>query len=158
MSGAHLQAQALTPLEAADDLGKVSSLWVAPWAEHAHEAFRRLVSETAKLLKPDCGVEIVAQHGCAGVHVGGEQAFDPFVEQISLKAGSRSTRAWIVSLKSRIRAIALGLLSLVLFVLLPEVLGGLDTLLLAFFGAAAEQDDEGVSVLAEIDPVAGAEI
>jgi hypothetical protein len=54
-------------------------------------------------------------------------------------------------LKSRVRAIALGLLSLALFILSPEVLGGLDILALALLGAATEQDDEGISVLAEID-------
>ncbi len=71
----------------------------------------------------------------------------------SRKAGSRSTRAWIVSLKSRVRAIALCFLSLALFVLPPQGLSSLDILLLALLGAAAEQDDVGVSVLAEIDPV-----
>ncbi len=37
-------------------------------------------------------------------------------------------------------------------------MGGLDIPLLAFFGATTEQDDEGISILAEINPVAGAEI
>ncbi len=40
-----------------------------------------------------------------------------------------------------------------MFVLPPEVLGGLDILLLALLGAAAEQDNEGVSVLTEIGSV-----
>ncbi len=44
-------------------------------------------------------------------------------------------------------------MSLALFVFPPEVLGGLDILLLALLGAAAEQDEEEVSILAEIDPV-----
>jgi len=44
------------------------------------------------------------------------------------------------------------------FIILPAVKSGLDVLLLAFLGAAAEQNDEAVSVLAEINAVAGPEI
>ena len=43
-----------------------------------------------------------------------------------------------------------------MFELPPEVPGGVDILLLALFGAAAEEDDEGVSHF--LDPIAGAEI
>ncbi len=45
-----------------------------------------------------------------------------------------------------------------MFVLPPEILGGIDILLLALLGATAEQDDESFSVLAKINPVAGAKI
>jgi hypothetical protein len=44
------------------------------------------------------------------------------------------------------------------FIILPAFKSGLDVWLLAFLGAAAEQNDEAVSVLAEINAVAGPEI
>ena len=44
-----------------------------------------------------------------------------------------------------------------LFVPPPEISGGLDILLLTLLGPTAQEDDQGITVLAEIDPVAGAE-
>jgi hypothetical protein len=44
------------------------------------------------------------------------------------------------------------------FVILPVGERSLDVVLLPFLGAAAEQNDEALAVLDEIDPVAGAEI
>src|SRR5579862_5021464 len=70
--------------------------------------------------------------------------------------GSRSTRARMVFLKSRVRAMVVLLFSL--FIILPAVESRLDVLMLAFLGTAAEQNDEAVSVLAEINAVAGPEI
>ena len=49
-------------------------------------------------------------------------------------------------------------LLLTTLVLLPELTGILDVLLLAHFGPTAEQDYQGVSVSAEIDPVAWADV
>ena len=43
-------------------------------------------------------------------------------------------------------------------VFLPEVLGSLDIPLLSLLGPTAQEDDQGIAVLAEIDPVAGAEV
>src|SRR5580692_6999832 len=70
--------------------------------------------------------------------------------------GSRSARARMVSLKSRVRAMVVLLFSP--FIILPAVKSGLEVLLLAFLGAGAEQNDEAVSVLAEINAAAGSEI
>jgi hypothetical protein len=41
------------------------------------------------------------------------------------------------------------------FIILPAFKSGLDVLMLAFLGTAAGQNDEAVSVLAEINAVAG---
>jgi len=43
------------------------------------------------------------------------------------------------------------------FVVLPVGYGGGDIVLLALLGAAAEQDDQPLAILAEIDPITGAE-
>ena len=43
-------------------------------------------------------------------------------------------------------------------VFLPEVLGSLDILLLTRLGSTAQEDDQGLAVPAEIDPVAGARV
>ena len=37
-------------------------------------------------------------------------------------------------------------------------MGGLDTLLLSLLGPTAQEDDQDIAFLAEIDPIAGAEV
>ena len=44
------------------------------------------------------------------------------------------------------------------FVVGPACLRGSDVLLLAFLGAATDQNDDAVAILAEVDAVTGAEV
>src|SRR5437879_13010466 len=70
--------------------------------------------------------------------------------------GSRSTRARMVSLKSRVRGMVLLLFPPL--IILPKRKGGLDVLLLAFLRAAHRENDEAFPVLAKIDAVSRSEI
>src|SRR5690606_29513277 len=87
------------------------------------------------------------------------------------KAGSRSTRAATVCLKSRVSAMGSSLLSttllarfLLLQLCLPrlvrneQLLGPVDVALLPPFRAATEKDDEAFPVAGEVNPVAGSPI
>src|SRR5215472_4549821 len=69
---------------------------------------------------------------------------------------SRSARARMVSLKSRVRAMVVLLFSTL--IILPSGQGGFDVLLLALFRSAAEQNNETLPVLAKIDSVSLSEI
>src|SRR2546425_1113693 len=70
--------------------------------------------------------------------------------------GSRSTRARMVSLKSRDRAMLLLLFSP--FIIVAAGNRCFDILLLPLLGAAAQQDDKALSVLAEVNSVARTKI
>src|SRR5690606_19073106 len=70
------------------------------------------------------------------------------------KAGSLCTRAATVSLKSRVSAMSLcsfGGGCLAALVVLPQRHRLVDVLLLALLGAAADQDDDLQTVLAQVD-------
>src|SRR5581483_10212674 len=70
--------------------------------------------------------------------------------------GSRSARARMVSLKSRVRAMVVLLFPSL--IILPSGQGGIDVLLLALFRPSAEQDDEALAVLAEVNAIARSKI
>src|ERR1700716_3841832 len=93
------------------------------------------------------------------------------VKSASRNAGSRSARAFTVSLKSRVNAIGLSSFSFgfrprafvasTIFALLvvgPSLLRGRDVVLLAALRASRQQNHQTVSVPAEIDPVARPEV
>src|ERR1019366_8952334 len=73
-------------------------------------------------------------------------------------AASRFTRAWIVSLKLRVKGMVDLLVHLSLFVVLPSGLRVLNVLLLPFLGSTSEQDDQAFAVFAEINAEARTEI
>ena len=68
-------------LEMANDRKQVPGLGITVGTEHTHQAFGRLCGQPAQLLKADGGVDVIAQYRLAGVHVAGEQAFYPLLEQ-----------------------------------------------------------------------------
>src|ERR1035441_7205578 len=70
--------------------------------------------------------------------------------------GSRAARARMVSLKSRVSAIAALLLSP--FVVLPVGPSGVDIVLLALLAATTQHNHQTLSVFAEIDPVSRPEV
>ena len=78
----HFEVKTLALLKAADDLEQVPSLRIAVRTEHAHQALGRLFGQSAQLLKPDRGVDVVAQHRLAGVHITRQQALDTLLEQL----------------------------------------------------------------------------
>src|ERR1700704_1991824 len=94
------------------------------------------------------------------------------VKSASRNAGSRSARAFTVSLKSRVNAIGLSSFNFgvwatgfrrlsTIFALLvvgPSLLRGRDVVLLAALRASRQQDHETVSIPAEIDPVPRPEV
>src|SRR5258708_37472207 len=73
------------------------------------------------------------------------------------KSVSRCARARMVSLKSWVRGI-LGLLCLPSFISTPAFLRRGDILLLPLLRATADENDEAVTVLAEVDAVTRAEV
>src|SRR5947209_14741712 len=70
---------------------------------------------------------------------------------------SRAARARMVSLKSRVRGIAL-LLQLPLLVILPVGKSSMNIVLLPLFGAATKQDHQSFTVFAEIHTVSRTKI
>ena len=68
-------------LEVADDLEQIAGLRITSGAQHSHQALRGFIYQPAEFLKPDGGVDEVAQDGLTGVQVAGEQAFDSFRQQ-----------------------------------------------------------------------------
>ena len=72
-------------LNAADNLEEIAGVGIAGRPEHAHETLRRLVRQRAKLLEPDCGVDIVTQYDLARIDITGKQAFDAFHQQLFSK-------------------------------------------------------------------------
>src|ERR1035438_5584136 len=73
-------------------------------------------------------------------------------------AASRLTRAWMVSLKSRVKGMVDSLAHPSLLVVLPSVLRGPYVLLLSFLGSTGKQDDQVSPVFPEIDSQARPEI
>ena len=65
----HFEVKPFSLLETVNDLEQVASLWIAVWTEHAHQALGRLLSQPTELLKPDRGVDVVAQDRLAGIHI-----------------------------------------------------------------------------------------
>ena len=49
--------------------------------QHPHEAFGRNLRALFKILKPECGVHIVAEHGLSGFQIAVEDALDGFTEE-----------------------------------------------------------------------------
>src|SRR5579872_4997687 len=70
--------------------------------------------------------------------------------------GSRSARARMVSLKSRVSAMVVLLFSPL--IILPSGQGSFDVVLLALLRTAAKQDHEALAILAKIDTVTRSEI
>ena len=101
-NGVHFELDALVLLDPADDLEQVAGVRIARRSEHAHQTLGRLVREGAKLLEPDCGVDVVTQYDLAGIDVPCKQALDAFLQQPFAKSRSRSARACTVSWKSRV--------------------------------------------------------
>lgn len=62
-----------------DHRKQVTRLAVPFGPEHAHEALARFVEDLGEILEPHRCVDIVTQHGLAGIDVTGEQAFDSFL-------------------------------------------------------------------------------
>src|ERR1035441_2822598 len=73
------------------------------------------------------------------------------------KAASRFTRAWMVSLKLRVKGIIRLLVRFSLLVVLPSGLRVLDVLLLPLLGSTSEQDDQASAVFPKINPQTGPE-
>src|SRR6266576_3879671 len=116
------------------------------------------MGNVAQFSKANWGVDEIAQYDLAGFHVTGKKVFDALSEKRLAKARITFTRARIVSLKSRVKAILVPLLPLSLFVLLPSGQCSIDIFLLAFFRSAANKDHKPVTIFSEVNPVAGTKI
>src|SRR5208282_877793 len=84
---ADFEAHAFPLLQIGHDLEQVSCLWIALGTEHAHQALGRPTRNRAECFETDRRVDVVAQHGLAGLDVAGEKALDPFTQELLAEGG-----------------------------------------------------------------------
>ena len=130
-------------LQIADHMEKVLSLRVATRTKHADQALRWRAGCCPELFKADCRLDVVAQDRLAGLHIAGEHCVDALTQ--------KRLREFPVALDVRLHQPleAFGSChhyfpsahsALASFVILPISGRRVDVALLAFLGAARQQD------------------
>ena len=69
----NFQMNAFKFLKMGNNLEKIASLRISLWPEHSHQAFGRSISDFAKVIKTDSGVDIIAQNCFASVYITGQK-------------------------------------------------------------------------------------
>src|SRR5260370_36744887 len=144
-------------LQFGENTEDVGGGWIAFRPQHAHEARGGELHRLLQFGGADRGVDIVVQNGLTGGNVADEHALDGFAQQSRAESriGLRLVADEFLEISCQCH-VSSPLLAA--FVLLPESLCLFDVALLTLLRASAQQDDQTVSILAQIDAVAGAEV
>ena len=84
--GRHAQCDASLLLERVQDTEEVVGAWIPPWTQHPMQAFARLLERQGELLKPDGGINQIAEDGLAHSRIAGEISIQRLRKQRLTKA------------------------------------------------------------------------